>query len=115
MSENKEKLVILWTSGDKEVATNMIFMYALNSKIRGWWEDITLIVWGPSAKLLSEDEELQDYMKKMKEEGIKLEACRACANNYNVSEKLEEMEIEVKSMGQPLTDYILGDYHLITI
>lgn len=115
MAENKEKLVVLWTSGDKEVATSMLFMYTLNSKLRGWWEDITLIVWGPSAKLLSEDQELQDYIEKMKEVGIKIGACRACANNYNVSEKLEGLGLEVKSMGQPLTDYILGDYKLITI
>ena len=51
-----EKMVIVWTSGDREVALKMVFMYTLNAKTRGWWEDITLVVWGPSAKLLTEDE-----------------------------------------------------------
>jgi hypothetical protein len=48
-----EKLVIVWTSGDREVALKMVFMYTLNAKTRAWWDDITLVVWGPSAKLLT--------------------------------------------------------------
>lgn len=115
MKKDNEKLVVLWTSGDKEVATSMLFMYTLNSKLRGWWDDITLIVWGPSAKLLSNDEELQDYLQKMKESGIKLEACKACSDGYGVTDKLEVLGIEVKSMGQPFTNYIKKDYNIITI
>ena len=68
---NKEdKLAVLWTSGDREVALKMVFMYTYNSKLQGWWEDVTLIIWGPSAKLLSMDTEviymgepLTDYLK----------------------------------------------------
>jgi hypothetical protein len=59
MSENKDQCVIVWTSGDREVALKMVFMYARNAKLKGWWKDVTLVVWGPSAKLLSQDEELQ--------------------------------------------------------
>lgn len=43
-----EHLIILWTSGDREVAMEMVFMYALNSKRNSWWDDITLIIWGRS-------------------------------------------------------------------
>ncbi len=45
-----EKLVVLWTSGDKEVAEKMVLMYTFNSKRFDWWKDITLVVWGPSQK-----------------------------------------------------------------
>lgn len=38
MSGNEDELIILWTSGDKEVALNMVFMYALNSKLNKWWK-----------------------------------------------------------------------------
>ncbi|KXS47386.1 MAG: hypothetical protein AWL62_2688, partial [Halanaerobium sp. T82-1] len=34
---DKNSLVVLWTSGDKEVAKKMVFMYTLNAKTRGWW------------------------------------------------------------------------------
>jgi len=110
----KNKLLILWTSRDREVALNMVFMYTLNAKMRGWWKNIRFVVWGPSAKLLSEDIELQDHIQKMIEVGIDIMACRACADRYGVSEKLEAMGIDVKYMGEPLTESLKDDYTIIT-
>ena len=110
---NNEKLVILWTSGDREVALKMVFMYTLNSKKFKWWDDITLVVWGPSAKLLSEDKELQELIKKSNDAGIVLKACKGCADQYGVSEKLQELGIEVKYMGE-LTNYIKEGRHILT-
>ena len=72
----EDKLVVLWTSGDREVALKMVFMYTFNSRKYNWWKDITLVVWGPSAKLLSEDKELQDYIKKIKDACVTLKACK---------------------------------------
>jgi hypothetical protein len=112
MQGNEESLVVLWTSGDKEVALNMVFMYTLNSKLKNWWNDVYLIIWGPSARLLSED--LQDAIQKMKEAGVILEACKACADKYGVSQHLEQLGVQVKYMGQPLTDYIKAGKKIIT-
>lgn len=112
--ENADKLVVLWTSADKEVAENMVFMYTLNSRINGWWEDVTFIVWGPSANLLASDSTLQSGIKKFIQAGIKVEACKACADNYGVGEKLQSLGIDVKYMGTPLTDYIKDGYHILT-
>lgn len=111
-----EKLVVVWTSGDRDVALKMVFMYTYNaSESRfGWWKDITLIVWGPSAKLLSEDKELQEYVTTMKKAGITLEACKACSDMYEVSGQLEKLGIDVKYMGQQLTDYIKEGRHVVT-
>jgi hypothetical protein len=110
----QEKLAVLWTSADKEVAIKMVFMYTYNSKLRGWWEDVTLIVWGPSSKLLSMDTELQDYVKKAQEAGVKFQACRACSDMYGVTEKLEALGIEVIYMGEPLTNYLKNGWKVIT-
>lgn len=112
--QDNEKLVVLWTSGDLEVAKKMVYMYTYNAKKYGWWKDITFIIWGPSSKLLAENQELQGYLKKMKEAGIKLEACKACADMYGVSEKLTELGVDVKYMGTVLTDYIKSERHVIT-
>ena len=35
-SEKPSELVVLWTSGDRDVALKMVFMYTLNSKLKGW-------------------------------------------------------------------------------
>lgn len=98
------KLVVIWTSGDREVAIRMAFMYTLNSKLKEWWDEVSLIVWGPSAKLLTEDQELQEYAGKIKQAGVELLACKACADSYGVSEVLENMGIKVIYTGQVLTD-----------
>lgn len=100
------KLVILWTGGDKVSAENMIFMYGLNSKLKGWWEEVTLIIWGASTELTANDETIQDLVKKMIENSVKVKACKACAENLNAVEKLEDLGVDVFYIGATLTDYL---------
>ena len=111
--EDNNKLVVVWTSGDKEVAMKMVFMYTYNAQKYGWWDDITLLVWGPSSKLLSEDKELQDYVKEMKDIGVNLLACKGCSDLYDVSDHLEKLGITVKYTGKDLTDFI-KNRHVVT-
>ena len=81
MKEEKgaEHLLIVWTSGDPDVAHKMVFMYAFNAQKNGWWDQVTLLVWGPSSKLSSEDKDIQDALKRMQDEGVELLACKGCA------------------------------------
>lgn len=109
-----EKLVVVWTTGDKEVAENMVFMYVLNAKKKGWFKDVTFIVWGPSSKLLCDDAELQGTVKEMIDEGVIVEACQRCAENYGVVEELKELGIDVKFMGEPLSNYLKEDRKVLT-
>jgi hypothetical protein len=93
-SVEPSRLGVLWTSGDRDVALKMVFM--------------------PSSKLLSVDEELQAGIAEMGEAGVELVACKACADSYGVSGKLEELGIEVKYMGVPLTEMLKGDWIVVT-
>ncbi len=70
--QEPDELYVLWTAADREVALKMAFMYTTNSKLKGWWSEVTLIIWGPSAKLLSEDLALQDHIFQMRHIGVKL-------------------------------------------
>jgi hypothetical protein len=116
MKEEKaaNHLLIVWTSGDPEVAHKMVFMYAFNAQKNGWWDQVTLLVWGPSSKLSSEDKDIQASLKKMKDEGVELLACKGCADQYGVSSKLEELGIEVKYTGTYLTDFIKSGKKVIS-
>jgi hypothetical protein len=87
----------------------------LNAKKRGWWKEISLIIWGASTRLLFEDEELQDYITRIKDAGVQIEACKVCSDNYGVSNQLERLGIEVKLMGAPITKYLKSDNKIITI
>ena len=114
MEDRSNHLVVVWSSGDREVALKMVFMYTYNAKRQGWWDHVTLIVWGPSAKLLAEDGELKEHILKMKDAGVRLEACKACAGLYKVSGQLEALGIDVKYMGKPLTEYIKEGGSVVT-
>ena len=114
MQKKEEHLVVLWTSGDPEVAEKVCFMYTLNAKKQGWFEEVTLIVWGPSAKLLTENHKLQHTVHEMISIGIKLEACHVCASMYGVADQLSEMGIDVKKMGIPLTGYLKSNCNVLT-
>lgn len=81
-------------------------MYTLNAAKRDWWETVTLIVWGSSTPLLAGDKDLQETLTEMQEAGIDVEACRACAEDFGVAKELEAMNIDVRYMGEPLTDYL---------
>jgi hypothetical protein len=115
MEDNSNKLAVLWTSGDPEVAEKMGFMYTYNAKKQGWFDEVVLIVWGPSAKLLTENKMLQDYVKSMQDAGVKVEACMACARMYGVDEKLAEMGIDVKGMGIPLSQYLKDGWKTLSL
>ena len=109
-----DTLVVVWTSGDVEVAEKMVFMYVHNAKRAGWFKEVVFIVWGPSAKLLSENEDLQEEVKAMGKDGIILEACTACARMYGVNDKLAGLGIDVKGMGVPLSNYLKNGYRVIS-
>lgn len=115
MEDNSNKLAVLWTSGDPDVAEKMAFMYTYNAKRQGWFDEVVLIVWGPSSKLLTENKMLQDYVKKMQDAGIKVEACLYCAKMYDVDKDLAEMGIDVKGMGTPLTKYLRDGWRTLSL
>ncbi len=114
MARKKEKLIVIWSSGDRDVALKTVFMYTLNSKLHEWWKEVTLVVWGPSAELITKDKELQEYLENMKEAGVVLEACISCADMYGAADSLREMGIDVKKMGTVLTDYLKQGCKVIT-
>ena len=102
-AEEPTRLAVVWTSGDADVAHKMVFMYVHNAQKRGWYDETLLIVWGPSARLLAGDKELQVKVKEMIDAGVKFQACKACADMYGVSPALSALGVEVKYMGQPLS------------
>ena len=115
MNDNSNKLAVLWTSGDPDVAEKMVFMYTLNAKRNDWFDEVVLIIWGPSAKLAVENEMIRDYIKTMQDAGVKTEACLYCAKKYDVHEKLAGMGVDVKGMGVPLSDYLKEGWKVLSL
>ena len=89
-------------------------MYPHAAKRNNWFDEVTLVIWGPSAKLISEDKELQKKIELMKEDGVIVKACIACANEYGVTDQLKGLGYEVIPMGIPLTEYLKKGYKVLT-
>ncbi len=109
-----DKLVIVWTSDDPYVAERVAFMYTHAAKTAGWFQDVTLIIWGPSAKLTAENIKIQEKLKAMQKDGVVIEACISCANAYGIADNLKKLGFDVKGMGKPLSDYLKSGAKVLT-
>lgn len=111
----KEHLYILWTNDNPITAEKMVFMYGLNSLKKGWWRKVTIVVWGATAQLTSSNTEIQQQIKALLSSGVAVSACKACADQLGVTEALENIGIEVKYWGEPLTEILRTGEKLLTI
>jgi hypothetical protein len=109
-----DTLVVLWSSGDPEVAEKACLMYTGAAKKNGWFKEVILIVWGPSEKLLAQNTKLKEKVASMKKDGVIVEACVACSNMYGVTNDLKVCEVDVKGMGVPLTRYLKRGYKIVS-
>jgi hypothetical protein len=108
------KLLIVWSTAEIEVAKKMVLLYSSVILPRGYWDQAHLMIWGPSAKLLSENEALQEMVSKIKQTGVKLTCCVVCSDEYGVSEKLASLGIDMIHTGEVLTDALQKDWKVIT-
>ena len=113
--EGVKHLHILWTNADVVTSKLMVFMYATNALSRGWWDKVTVVIWGATAKLAAENKEIQEKITAAAEAGAEISACIACATELGVADKLRELDIEVKPWGPPLTQVIQQGMPLITV
>ncbi len=107
-------LAVVWNSGDPEVAHRVCLMYTHAAKTAQWFDEVRLVVWGPSARLLASDKDLQSKVNSMMGDGVIVQACIVCADSYGVTDALRALGVEVKSMGKPLTDMLKDGYEVLT-
>lgn len=110
-----DKLTILWTNADPITAKFMVFMYAGNALKQKWWKDVEIIVWGATAKLVGEDKSIQEMITDLGKTGVKVRACKACAQELGVEQVLVDLGIEVDYMGVALTDALKGEGKVLSI
>ena len=108
-------LVVVWITRDREAALNMALMYAKNSRLKGWWNDVHLLVWGPSADALAHDAELAGERAAGLDAGVEGYACRACADRYGLAERLEALGLTVVYTGEALTSYLRSGWKVLTV
>ena len=92
-----QHLHILWTNADPVVFDKMVLMYAVNSLVRGWWEKVTVILWGETARLAAADPAVRERIVLAMEQALR------------------DMGLEVISWGPPLTELLKTRAPLLTV
>lgn len=110
----KNKLLIIWSTEELEVAKKMVLLYSGVILPRKYWDEAILMIWGPSAKLLSENLELQNKVKEIAATGVKLQACVVCTDDYGVSDTLRALGVELTHTGEMLTEALQSDWKVLT-
>lgn len=110
-----DHLAIVWTSGDPHVAHRMTLMYANGANRQDWFDEVQLIIWGPSQQLVVGDKDIRATIMDLQEAGVQVQACQACADSYGITDALRSHGLEVKYMGQPLSNRLKSDdWHVLT-
>lgn len=113
--KKSNQLYILWTNADILTSDKMVMMYATNSMLNQWWDAVTVIIWGATAKLTAANDLIQTKIKIAQHTGVRFSACKACAEQLGVTDKLVDLGIEVLYWGEGLTDILKNEEKLITI
>ncbi len=109
-----DKLLIVWSSSDVEVAKKMVLLYSSVILPRGYWDEAHLMIWGPSSKLLAENAELQEMVKNIANTGVALSTCVVCTDDYGVTGQLQELGVDPIHTGELMTNALKNDWKVIT-
>jgi hypothetical protein len=99
------KVCILWKTGNRIDIETMVLPYIQNSKVKGWWDEVEVIIWGDSQQTIANEPDYQKAVRNMIEEGIVVFACKACADKLCVTELLQGLKVDVQYTGKLLSEF----------
>lgn len=109
------KLVILWKTDNDIDIHNLVLPYAYNAYAKKWFDEVTLLIWGASQKRVLEDKMISERVKNLKNQGIRVVACKMCAEAIHTSEYLKGLSVEVVYTGELLSDALkANDTQVVT-
>ena len=108
------KVFALECTGDREVLLHVGLLYPLNAAKRKWMDEVKVIVFGPSEKLMAYDQEVQARLKELEQAGVEVIACKACADKLNVTEPIEKAGFKVVYVGQIISQLLREGWASLT-
>lgn len=78
-------------------------------------ERSTNIIWGAATKLVAENKDIQEKIKVALYVGVKVSACKSCAEELGVTESIEALGIDLKYWDEDLTKVLQQEETLLTI
>lgn len=101
---NDKVLVVISTAEVEKAYAGM--MYAVNALKQNWMSDVKLIFFGPSEKLLLEDEGMKDFLSQFNELKGESVACKFISDRDETSVKIEKLGVKIEFVGSLISDYV---------
>ena len=102
------KLLVIIATGDREKAIAGL-MYTRNVLKNKWLDDVKVVLFGPSEKLVTHDDRVAWFIKEIIDEGDCF-ACQAISDKQGVSQKLAEAGVKVEYVGLIVSNAIKDGY-----
>ena len=102
------KVMVIVSTAEKQKALTGI-MYAINAQKNKWLDDIKVIFFGPFENLMCEDEDVAQAASRLMDYQTPI-ACKFLSDRDGISNKLEEMGVDVDYVGSLISGYIDEDY-----
>lgn len=98
-------LVIVATKDIDKIETAV--RYAAYANSRGWFDDVEVIFFGPSEKVIASNLDLLNNLIKLaKDNNLRMGACKAIADEQFIANKLEVNGINVFYVGEYISNQI---------
>jgi len=102
------KLLVIIATGEKEKALTGL-MYARNALKLGWMEDVKIVFFGPSERLIVQDEQVLNEVKNIAVMG-ELFACKTISDRKGISGEVERLGVKVEHVGSIISNFIKDGY-----
>jgi hypothetical protein len=103
-----DKVLVVIATGDKDKALTGL-LYAKNALKRGWLDDVKVVYFGPSERLMVEDADVASATIEVASLG-EAYACKAISDREDISEKIDNMGVRVEYVGSIISDYVKQGY-----
>lgn len=102
------KLLIIIATGEEEKALTGL-MYASKTISNGWLDEVQVLFFGPSERLLVENEAIARVAKELVAVQKPI-ACKFVADRDGISDEIEKLGLEVEYVGTIIADHIKQGY-----
>jgi hypothetical protein len=108
------KVFVVLSSGDREVALEVGLVYPLNAAKKKWMGEVKVIIFGPSERIVAYDAEVQGRIKELQEVDVEVMACKWCSDRMGISQILEGIGIKVVYVGSIMSELLREGWASLT-
>ena len=111
-----KKLLVVWKTDNEIDIHNFVIPYVYNSKKHEWFSEVNLLIWGASQEKIVKDTVIQQRVKNLVKNEVKVYACKMCADNIGATDLLNSLGVNVMYSGAYLSDNLKNpDVEVLTI